>query len=122
MIITEVGDKVNFIDENDIFVGCDLGQFCCEKAGYFLSYKDDEQYVFKGNTVIEKDEIKGYIFDTKFFKCVKTATDWEDEGGQVCFRLTSKGKKDIYLHLYNSHNGYYAHEVYSNILDIKERI
>ena len=116
MIITEVGNRVNFIDENDIFVGYDLAQLCCEFAGYFFSYRDDEEFSYAGNSVIEKEELCDYVFDTKFFKNVDV--NFEIEGGQVCFRLTSQGKKDIYLHLYNSHNGYYAHGFNSNIPDI----
>ena len=32
-------DKVNFVDGNDVFVGYDLGQCCCENADWFISEK-----------------------------------------------------------------------------------
>lgn len=38
-----------------------------------------------------------------------------DEGGIVVFRLLHPSKPPLYLHLYNCHNGYYGHEVLTNI-------
>ena len=40
MKILEIGEKINFIDENNVFVGYDLGQNCCENASWFISLDD----------------------------------------------------------------------------------
>lgn len=110
MIITDKesgwDSKVNFVDENDVFVGYDTCQCCCEDAGYFISEDKNEQYRCDGNT---NDEFvtDGYVFDVSY--CVGVDSDDLDDGGQVCFRLTKDGSDDLYLHLYNSHNGYYSH-------------
>lgn len=32
-----------------------------------------------------------------------------DAGRMVAFKLTALGKPDLFLHLYNAHNGYYGH-------------
>ena len=36
MKIFEDNIKVNFVDENNVFVGYDMRQSCCEQAGYFF--------------------------------------------------------------------------------------
>lgn len=38
MLVKEEGCKVNFIDENDVFVGYDLDHQCCEHAFYQFTY------------------------------------------------------------------------------------
>ncbi|CAM0008521.1 hypothetical protein VPHK375_0026 [Vibrio phage K375] len=110
MIITDVEQgwqsKVNFTDCNDVFVGFDTAQDCCEDAGYFISKLKDEAYQYSGNECLS-DNIDGYVFDVTFFENVDSSD--LDDGGQVCFRLTKPGFDDLYLHLYNSHNGYYSH-------------
>lgn len=98
--------KVNFTDSNDVFVGYDMGQYCCEQAGWFISskstYAGEDDILVNANT-------DGYVFDTSFFEHVDVAENALDEGDQVCFKLTKENDCDIYLHLYNTHNGYYFH-------------
>jgi hypothetical protein len=110
MKIFETYDKVNFVDKNNVFVGYDMGQACCENAYWLISesdkydpeisYEDKEvdylQYTYTRCESILED----YVFDTKKF--------YEKYYNPV-FKLIAKGKKDLYLHLYNEHNGYYAH-------------
>jgi hypothetical protein len=99
--------KVNFVDSNDVFVGYDTVQECCEDAGWFVAPDitpydyDTERNGLCGHSV------EDYIFDTNFFTEVES--DSLDGGGQVAFRLIAEGKPDLYLHLFNSHNGYYGH-------------
>jgi hypothetical protein len=97
--------KVNFVDMNDVFVGYDMGQSCCEDAGYFIAdsitpYKYDMDK-------IESHDIEHYIFDKDFFEYVPSED--LDCGGMVAFKLVSDGKPELFLHLYNAHNGYYGH-------------
>ena len=33
-------DKVNFVDENNVFVGYDLLQDCCEDANWFIADRE----------------------------------------------------------------------------------
>lgn len=111
------GEKVNFVDENNVLVGYDMAQDCCENAGWFLSLTEDNE--IKENAI---DEVEGYYFDTEYFmdvdpkrkdcySCLKVGfcDSCIEEGGIVRFRLLCQGKPDVYLHLYNSHNGYYGH-------------
>lgn len=108
MLIKICGDKVNFIDSNDVFVGYDLGQDCCEHADWYVTsvrnenaYKNNDYDYLSG--VQDGINVTGFVFDQTFVE----APDFGD-GGMVIFRLT-KGDEEIFLHLFNSHNGYYGH-------------
>ena len=95
--------KFNFVDENNVFVGYDSDQDCCETASWFVT--DAPMSVeWLGETEVEIDWPK-WRFDPSFFEkheCVY------DSGDVVIFRLVS-GRQEKYLHLFNSHNGYYGH-------------
>ncbi len=102
-------EKVNFVDDNDVFVGYDMGQSCCEQADWFIleeitpyTYDLDDHLRAKSTP-----DLVDYCFDINFFKEVESSD--LDAGGMVAFKLTSKNKPDLYLHLFNAHNGYYGH-------------
>lgn len=100
-------EKVNFVDDNDVFVGYDIGQDCCEHADWVI-LPVITPYDYK--TFDRKEEapdVEAYIFDKEFFKEVES--DDLDSGGMVVFRLIAENKPDLYLHLFNCHNGYYGH-------------
>lgn len=97
--------KVNFVDSNNVFVGYDTAQSCCEDAGWFIAEKVIP-YSYEGESLPEYDT-DGYVFDIEFFQEVESCD--LDDGGQVAFRLACDGKPDLYLHLYNCHNGHYGH-------------
>ena len=115
MIITnhEQGwdSKVNFTDSKDVFVGYDTYASCCEHAGWFISESSETNYECSANYEDREQESKalvdGYKFDTSFFH--ELDGDNLEDGGQVCFKLVKDGEKDLFLHLFNSHNGYYNH-------------
>lgn len=96
--------KINFVDNNNVFVGYDIAQQCCENAGWFISEKEEVNIL--ENSV---PEVENYCFDVDYFvKVVDEKCDELDEGKMVRFRLTD-GKNELFLHLYNCHNGYYSH-------------
>ena len=106
------GEKVNFIDDNNVFVGYDMGQCCCEHAEWFIA----ESVLTKMPTLrCNKDEVEGYNFDIEYFQESKVL-DYEDmdgfapdSGGVAIFKLVKDASPDLYLHLFNCHNGYYGH-------------
>jgi hypothetical protein len=102
-------DKVNFVDKNNVFVGYDLSQDCCEDANWFISdIAEDAVYSENGyeKRKIENPEVEEYVFDTTYFKQIQP--DELDKGEMVIFKLINMDKV-LYLHLYNAHNGYYGH-------------
>lgn len=113
--------KVNFIDKNDVFVGYDTAQDCCEDAGYAFLEKPEAYSNFK--TEDADLDLDSYVFDVNYFETIDSlGLDDQDEyysaldaGGQVFFKLISESKPDMYLTLYNAHNGYYGHGFETNV-------
>jgi hypothetical protein len=103
MKIIETLGKVNFVDKNNVFVGYDLEQQCCECADWsiYLAPPKDTAEIRIVTTNLDE-----YVFDTDFFN----SNSIEDEDtGSVCFRLVSTDGKELFLCLWNCHNGYYTH-------------
>ena len=109
------GEKVNFVDENNVFVGYDMSQNCCEQAEWFIADK------ILTKMPIERcngNGLEDYRFDPNFFErpdALKESdgngnSDALYNGGMVVFRMTD-GKNEKFLHLFNCHNGYYGHEI-----------
>ena len=102
MKIFERGGKINFVDENNVFVGFDNNQNCCEDFGYSISL-DFPKELIRGTRGLNLD---GFVFDVNFYE---RASELNVEGGGTAvFRLT-KGFDQAFLLLWNSHNGYYSH-------------
>lgn len=99
--------STNFVDDNNVVLGWDDDQSCCELFGYAILNELLES-VDNIDILTEAKEIniEDYNFNTSFFK--EVVGHFED-GGCVVFELISKRKPNLYLYLYNSHNGYYSH-------------
>lgn len=112
-------EKVNFVDENNVFVGYDMGRECCEHADWFIS---DEIANKLPKDLNQPTNLDGYFFDKDFFESIEELKEDRydynvlDCGGCVVFRLTN-GKDAKYLHLFNCHNGYYGHGFEMKIQD-----
>lgn len=118
--------KWNFVDENNVVVGYDNRPDCCERFGFIftpdwkavdariVTQREDEQIL---SNVPPEDELLKYRFDPEWFQELPNEAPagkpaWHapfEEGGAVAFRLIAEGERDLYLILYNSHNGYYSH-------------
>lgn len=116
-IFEDVLDKVNFVDENNVFVGYSLDNLCCEKAGWFISDKesiDIPETEDEDDNKIEKivPDVSDFVFDTDYFAKITGLEDCCERIKEiVIFKLHHiKWKKPhLYLHIYNCHNGYYKH-------------
>ncbi len=97
------GEKVNFVDSNNVLLGYDLSQSCCENAGWFISDKIEEDIQEEQSLKDEED----WNFDPDFYRLISSSYEF-DEGGMVVFRIVN-GEKEKFIHIYNSHNGYYSH-------------
>jgi len=129
MRIFEKNYKTNYIDHNDILVGFDSQQDCCESFGHRWTYKPEFSFVpsWEDECKPEPANLEALVFDIKFFK----REDHKWGGGRVMFRLVvpellrirnDKETRRIqrqfladgmlteaYLILFNHHNGYYSH-------------
>jgi hypothetical protein len=104
--------KVNFVDDNNVCLGYDMSQDCCEYADWFIQDSITNKIPHDDNYSIS-EELKeknwqGWSFDVDFFLDLSEVAENVDEGGLVVFRLTS-GKDQVFLHLFNVQNGYYTH-------------
>jgi hypothetical protein len=108
----DYSEKVNFVDINNVFVGYDLSRDGCGRADYFIS-KEELCNTISGNGII--NDLNDYVFDLTYF--VEIENENLDEGGMVRFKLICKDKPDLFLHLYNIHNGYYGHGFEAKIQD-----
>ncbi len=115
MIIHVLGSKVNFVDANNVLVGFDTGQSCCETAQWAITGSLDigaEPAMWDATEI----DLTDYVFDPVFVAGPRESEHYGgDGGGTIAFRLTAvlhpgaSPKPDLYLHLTNDHNGYYSH-------------
>ena len=97
--------KVNFVDINNVFVGFDYESSCCERFGYCITDKiPTRDIMYISDT---QQDLESYIFDTEYCQYIYDSKD--SDLAAVAFKLVSEGKPDLFLILYNSHNGYYSH-------------
>jgi hypothetical protein len=106
MRLFEKDGKINFVDVNNVMLGYDMHQTCCEFASWFIS--DQKKGIREETERCAKIDfdLSGYSFDPKFFDHV-SGLDF-DEGSMVIFRITN-GTTEKFLHLFNVQNGYYGH-------------
>lgn len=109
MKIFDRDEKINFVDKNNVFVGYDTSQNCCETVDWFISKIEENKARYEKEDI----DLDDYIFDTNYFEEIR-GEDF-DEGGMVRFKMTAKDKPNLYLHLFNCHNGYYRHGFESKI-------
>jgi len=113
MKVFERDSKINFVDDNNVLVGFDYEHNCCEQFGYLFSKTIDTNIdaVNMDAANIDAKSVEfdhdGWNFDKTFAEVVSFGSEW-NEGAAVAFRLT-KDKDEIFLILYNIHNGYYSH-------------
>lgn len=96
--------KHNFVDTNDVLVGFDINQNCCENFGWLYT----ETYPIVINQYIQGKppfDLEQFSFDKSFF---------ERGGEHVVFKLISD-QKQVYLVLYNEQNGYYSHGFHMDV-------
>lgn len=100
--------KLNFVDENNVFVGYNYTQHCCETFGWFLA-DSPQRTVY--DVELSSDEFNntmgGFRFDPDYMEIVYNGAEF-DAGGMVIFKVTN-GNEHKYLHFYNCQNGYYGH-------------
>lgn len=100
------GARVNFVDENNVLVGFDMSQSCCEDFGWKLTRDING----KGKDLGYDGLTIPYHFNTEFVRYDMLDREYYDEGHCVTFKLVhDNGGAVMYLHLWNYHNGYYAH-------------
>ena len=100
------GNKINFVDENNVLLGYDIDQNCCEYADWFIDYTPWQTCLPDDVSSLQKtEEYEGWTFDTNFQLLIENHMN---EGGMAIFKITKDGAEK-YVHIFNHHNGYYGH-------------
>jgi hypothetical protein len=95
------GNRLNLIDKNNVFVGYDYEQSCCENFGYEFRNSN-------GSVLVESPILDDFYF-TKKHEEKPILGDYRDDGySSYGFEITN-GKETLWFVLYNYHNGYYSH-------------
>lgn len=105
--------KVNFIDGNNVILGYDLTQDCCEDSNWFISDNVESEMPEELNESNQSGAgFGGYYFDTEFYKEFEEGFD----GGKMAvFRIVKRQRWPVacefekFVHIFNYHNGYYSH-------------
>jgi len=110
--------KVNFVDENNVFLGYDMETRSFEYAGWFIAdvitnrIPNRRQYRFVENSRLDVIDMPGWSFDIEFFQEIVGECDDPDvdrfDTAVAVFRITN-GPVEKFIHLFNFHNGYYKH-------------
>ena len=106
---TTWSEKWNWVDENNVVLGFDAGQCCCEIFGSY--YHTDPKKPRETAIELSDDDLEGYRFDPEFHESGNL--DDLEEGGSFTVKLVdstgASHQPDVYLTIYNGHNGYYSH-------------
>jgi len=106
MRVFEKGDKVNFVDENNVLVGYDMEQQCCEYADWAIT----SEKITAQPKVKEEFDLTDYRFDQNFFEEDSAEADDDESIYMAIFKLDNiKDGSSLFLTLYNTQNGYYSH-------------
>ena len=121
MEIFDRDGKVNFVDENNVVLGYDTEDSCCEIAGWYFVGQEPTTVSPRlhgtGNPPEvpawrEMPDLRGWVFDPGWFKKLPdTVPGVLDEGEAVAFRLVNYDDPSCplqkFLVLFNAHNDYY---------------
>ena len=100
--------KYNWVDDNNVLLGFDAFQCCCESFG--SCYHTDLKRPQGSQITLEDSQLDEYEFDPDFYEYGNYEEDCEEGGSfTVRMRKISNPNSTLYLTIYNSHNGYYSH-------------
>jgi hypothetical protein len=113
--------KVNFVDENNVVLGYDMNQLCCEDANWFISdtpNTPDYTILQDSDRDLNQDfDVSDWCFDPAYFKSIDNCSGYSESNFAI-FKIVKKNTlhdpnrssdDEKYIHLYNVHNGYYSH-------------
>lgn len=102
--------------KTEIFLTISMGQSCCEKYGYKISYCPNEGLDGRKKS---KNFIGAKVKDIKIVEENKTlGFEFPETWGFSLEIITNKG--NIYISIWNYHEGYYKHTYHAKYLDYED--
>ncbi len=102
--------RINFVDDQNVFVGFDFSSGCCEEFGYKItnvppvnSNHLESLDCIAGDFIVE---FPGYNFDTKY---IVQDSFGDDSGSYATFKCVNESGEVLFISIWNDHNGYYGH-------------
>lgn len=101
-------DKINYVDSNNRVLGFSVERSCCEHFGHAVTKsiprKDED---LKDYTGFSDADLEPYEFVDEPHINVEGLS--HENGGTIALRITAKGQQDLFVVIWNHHNGYYSH-------------
>jgi len=102
----------NWVDENNVVLGYRNEQQCCEEAGFYYTYEEPESWNTDKDVANEPNkwpDLSQFKFDEDYYRSLKEEESHDSNWRQgAVFRLFCDDK-ELFLVLFNHHNGYYSH-------------
>ena len=95
------GNRLNLIDKNNVFVGYDYDESCCESFGYEFRTSDNKEIDYPEN-------LSDFVF-TLNHKIFEIVSKYKDDGDSAYGFEITNGEDTLWFVIYNYHNGYYSH-------------
>lgn len=96
--------KINYADANNRVVGFDMDSSCCEYFGHGV-FAALPVGIDNLESPTEAD-IGPYAFADEEPTLIDAS---DDAGGTLCFRIYADELPDLWVCIWNHHNGYYGH-------------
>jgi len=101
------------VDDNNVLLGYDLSQRCCENADWFVH---DAPIGYIPEKLNQPEVLEGYVFEKTCIRPdhsnVSDSYQYSvfDSGDIIAFKVVNETEGVFkYIHIFNSHNGYYSH-------------
>ena len=96
--------RINFVDDSDVFLAYDFTEQESEDFGYSIHKGkwDGNAYIYE-YSCLPMSELEDYSFDTDYSEMDEYGS--RDVLTRATFRLIDQEENEIFLTLFNSHNG-----------------
>jgi hypothetical protein len=104
--------KVNYVDAYNKFVGFDMDSYCCEYFGHGVYHSTGScPSINKCGDEATGVDLEPYRFaDALPVSGILDMKEYHDDGGgSLGFRIVAEGLPDLWVVIWNHHNGYYSH-------------
>ena len=99
--------KVNYVDKNNRVLGYSMSKSCCESFGHCVLAELPASEGAPDDNALSSPVLEPYLF-TPEAPTLLSLND-ADKGGGLAFRIVADGLSDLWVVIWNFHNGYYSH-------------
>ena len=99
--------KVNYVDKNNRVLGYSMWQDCCESFGHCVLAKLPAPGGAPRDHALPDSVLEPYSFSPE--APTPLPSNVANEGGVLAFRIVADGLPDLWVVIWNFHNGYYSH-------------